>query len=170
MKNITQFLCLFLLCACLFGCCWGNEPGMPAQSSNYAPVTMLRTEFETSVETLQNQTIVNSGKIYVFDDFLFINEVNKGFHVFDYSNAENPVPLCFINTPGATDVSIKNGMLYINQAVDLITLKYNSDTKIFDVLYRNTNVFPQKISPDGFEFYDINANEIIVGFNLNSTK
>jgi hypothetical protein len=35
------------------------------------------------------QPIIKSGKIYIKDDLMFINDVNKGFHVYDYTDPKN---------------------------------------------------------------------------------
>ncbi len=117
-------------------------------------------------ELLPNQNLVKSGKIYIKDDLMLLNDLNKGFHVYNYSNPENPVKIAFIEIPGATDVAIRNSTIYINQAVDLVTLNYNSNTNTLNVLSRNRNIFPQKRSPDGF-VGNYAENQIIVNWILN---
>ncbi|OOV18741.1 hypothetical protein [Flavobacterium sp. LM4] len=97
---------------------------------------------------------------------MFINDVNKGFHVYDYSDPKNPVRLQFIKAPGATDLAIIDDVIYINQAVDLVTIKYNSATKKIDITNRNKNVFPQKKSPNGFSG-NPRENEIIIDWKTN---
>ena len=96
---------------------------------------------------------------------MFVNDVNKGFHIYDYSNPKNPIRTNFINVPGATDLAIKGNTIYINQAVDLVTATFNPATKIFTVTNRNRNVFPQKQAPNGFQGYT-KENEIIIDWNL----
>jgi hypothetical protein len=168
-KTIIKLSCFVCLPLLLVGCIFsnGNNVGdFPPQQTNYTPVIMQRSNFETAVATVASQSIKNSGKIYIFDHFLFINEVNNGFHVFNYENPENPISLCYIKVPGATDLAIRNSVLYINQATDLLTLKYNYQTEAFDFMNRNSNVFPQKVSPDGF-YASTNENEIVVNWLLN---
>ncbi|NJM80069.1 MAG: hypothetical protein HC854_11435 [Flavobacterium sp.] len=159
-KFILASISLFLV-SC-FGW-YGNQDDVFPQSNNFVPVIMDRTDFETSVALLPPKNIVNSGKIYIQQDYLFINEVNEGFHVFNYSNPSNPIPIAYIKTVGATDIALRNNTLYINQAVDLLTLKYNDENNTIEVTNRNRNVFPQKISPEGFSSSVAN-NEIIVNW------
>jgi hypothetical protein len=161
--KLSCFVCLTILLAGCFG--WGgnNVDDFPSQQSNYIPVIMQRVNFENAVGTIPTQNIVNSGKIYIFENLLFITEVNDGFHVFNYIDPTNPIPLNYIKAPGATDLAIRNSLLYINQATDLLTLKYNYQTNSFDFITRNLNVFPQKISPDGF-YTSLNTNEIVVNW------
>lgn len=61
------------------------------------------------------------------DDFLIINEPNKGFHIYDNTNPENSKKLKFLEVLSSTDVSIKGNSIYTNNAIDLITLLVNDD-------------------------------------------
>lgn len=165
MKHFKLLLvpALLLLTACV-GSVDDDRAVFPSQ--NYQAVILDRATFENSVEAMPAQSIVKSGKIYVKDQFLFINEVNKGFHVFDYQNPQNPQPLGFIQILGATDLAVRDNNIYINQAVDLVTLTYNPADNSLTVTKRNKNVFPQKVSPSG-QYGVINPNEIIIDWILN---
>lgn len=161
MIKITRFLLLFL-CSLLYVSCIGWEgDNDPVPQSSYSPVVLEREAFENSVQLLPPRSIEKSGKIYVKDDLLFINEVNKGFHIFNYTTPENPVPLSFLQILGATDLAIRDNVLYINQAVDLVSINYNLTQNTMAVSYRNENVFPQKLSPDGM-YATIENDEIII--------
>jgi hypothetical protein len=161
-KIVIRFCCFFCLLIVSVSCIRRTDDDF-FPTSQYKAVVMSRENFENAVGTFAPQNITKSGKIYIFDNFLFISEVNDGFHVFNYQDPTNPIPVKYIKAPGATDLAIRNGVLYINQATDLITLKYNEQTLSFDLMHRNENVFPQKIAPDGFE-QQIGANEIIVNW------
>ena len=142
----------------------GNDDDViPMPQSFYNPVIMSRTEFESAVTLIPNQEILKSGKIYVKGDFLFINEVRKGFHVFNYSDVTNPQLIAFIKIPGATDLAVRNNKIYINQAVDLVTLEYDSVSNTISVLSRNRNIFPPMLSPDGFPASS-SQDEVIVDY------
>lgn len=93
---------------------------------------------------------------------MFVNDINKGFHVYNYTNPTSPVKLGFIKILGATDLAIRDNTIYINQAVDLVTLNYNSANNSAQVLHRNKNVFPQKVSPLGNYAYESNENNIVI--------
>lgn len=161
MRKSTRFILLFL-CSLLYVNCIGWESDNDtAQQSLYSPVILEREAFENSVQLLPPQSIEESGKIYVKDNLLFISEVNKGFHIFNYTTPENPVPLSFLQILGATDLAIRDNVLYINQAVDLVSINYNLTQNTMAVSYRNENVFPQKLSPDGLSG-DIANDEIII--------
>lgn len=156
---------LLLLVSIMLASCWlPNEPNeFPRQE--YQPVIITRNVLETSIAFQNAQPIVKSGKIYIKGDLMFINDVNKGFHVYDYTNPSKPERLYFIKAPGATDLAIKGNTIYINQAVDLVTATFDPTTRIFKVTNRNKNVFPQKQAPNGFQGYT-KENEIIIDWNL----
>jgi hypothetical protein len=49
---------------------------------------LLFRALETSI-AFQNAQPIKSEKIYIKDDLMFINDVNKGFHVYDYTDPKN---------------------------------------------------------------------------------
>jgi hypothetical protein len=130
------------------------------------PIVMDRMDFENAISFSAPKEMAKTGKIYVKDQYAFICDVNKGFHIFDYSDAENPVEIGFLTVPGATDMAIRNNLIYINQAVDLITVSYQSADNSFEVLHRARNVFPQKFSSQA-DYVDLAANQIVVDFVAN---
>ena len=133
--------------------------------SNYDAITLGRPTFETSVSLQEAKGITDAGKIYVINDLLFVNEKNEGFHVFDNEDPQNPTALAFITAPGATDLAIKNNVYYINQAVDLIAVTYDKLDANLVVTKRIRNVFPVKISPDGY-IPDVENGAIIIDYEL----
>lgn len=143
--------------------CWGygETDDVQPPDYNYNAVVMNRDAFENAVSLTAAQPVVKSGKIYVKGDLLFVNDVNKGFHIYNCSTPDVMVPVAFLNVPGATDLAVRNNIIYINQAVDLITLVYNAEANTITLTKRNKNVFPQKPSPDN-NYQEVSENEIIV--------
>jgi len=135
-------------------------------TSRFEPVFLERTVFENSVSLKDSQPIDTSGKIYVKGNFLFINELNEGFHVYDNSDPTNPKVVKFITAPGATDMAIRSNMIYINQATDLIAIEYNPETNALNLTKRIPNTFPSLSSPDGEIAYAIPENSVVVDWKL----
>ena len=121
---------------------------------------------ENSIKLEPPRDIVNSGKIYVKDNPLFINEKNEGFHIYDNLDPKNPTPLHFLAIPGSSDLAIRDTFFYINQAVDLVTLSLDMNTKKISITGRTQNVFPGIISPDGVDFGSSINNEIVTNWVL----
>ncbi|MEW4924179.1 hypothetical protein [Algibacter sp. 2305UL17-15] len=155
-------LSAFLLSSCIY---FGGPDDEFEYNSKYEPVLVKRENFSSSVELLSPQTQKLMGKIYVKDNYLFISEPHKGFHIYDNSNPSSPIKLKFLKVLGSSDVSIKSDVLYINNAVDLIALTFKNDFSGVTVTKRVENVFPEMVSPDGY--YAIkSSDEVVVDWKL----
>ncbi len=157
-------LLLILPIALLLHSCWGWGTGevddMPPESA-YKAVTMPRSTFENAINLTSAKPVFKAGKIYIKDDLMFVTEENDGFHIYDYSNAASPRQIGYLQIPGATDVAIRGNNLYINQAVDLVTLVYQNNQ--ITLGGRTRNIFPQKASPDG-RWANVSNDQIIVNW------
>lgn len=159
-------LLLFLSVFTLQSCCYNCSDDINAKYiSSYEPVIFTRGELEASLQIRIPQPIAEAGKIYVFDDYLFVNEKRKGYHVFDNADPAAPRKMAFINLPGSTDLSIRDGVLYANQARDLIAFKINFATLGVEVTKRIPNTFPILYAPDGY-YPNVNEDEIVVDYEL----
>lgn len=134
--------------------------------SLYEPVLLHRENFENSVLLKDPIAIINSGKIYIKSNLLFINEVNKGFHIYNNVDPENPIPIKFLEAPGATDLAIRENVIYINQATDLIAILYDSQNNEITLKKRIPNIFPILWSPDGYYPNDLTDADIVIDWKL----
>ena len=167
MKSFTKYLAYPLILLLFGACCLGGDcPDMNPPRTSYTPVIISRAQLEASVLAQPEQSIYKSGKIYIKGNYMFISEVNKGFHVYNYSNPENPIKTAFINVPGATDLAIRNNIIYINQAVDLVTLNYDQSSNTINSIHRNRNVFPPKVGPNG-EIPSPTRDQIVIDWTPN---
>jgi len=83
-----------------------------------------------------------TGKIYIYNDFLFINEPNKGIHIYNNANPSAPVNLAFLQIPGNMDLAIQNNILYADSYVDLLAFDISIINNIKQVK-RVNDVFKQ---------------------------
>lgn len=121
----------------------------PYTFSDYKPVFMLRDELEKNVQLKGPKDILNSGKIYIKDHLIFINEKYRGIHVIDNTNPEDPTNFAFISIDGCIDIAVKDNVLYADNAVDLIAIYLRNEMTEIQVTKRIRNVFPVLVSPDG---------------------
>ena len=162
MKRIIQFSVLvFVLSLCQS--CWpfdwrGGEPATP--QIQYDPVIVSRAELENVILEAPKSTTKNA-KIYIKDQYIFVNDSKKGFHIIDNSNPSQPQKLKFLKAIGSTEVAIRNNVLYINQATDLVALQINPSTNQVQILKRITNVFPPLLSPNG-SMHTVNPNQVVI--------
>lgn len=152
---IMSFFLTLISCVEIFG---------PSEVSIYEPVQMTREELKNSISLTEAQDVVSSGKIYIKDDFIFVNDKYEGFHIYDNSNPSVPVKVKFLNIPGATDIAIRDNVLYVNQATDLVTLVLDTSNYTVEETGREIKVFtPLEISPDGV-YFTPEEQKIIVKF------
>ena len=82
------------------------------------PIADLRKSFAVEAP----RTPQEPGKIYVKDNFLFINEIKEGVHVYDNSNPSAPRALAFLKIPGNVDMAVLDNFLYADTYTDLLVL------------------------------------------------
>lgn len=88
------------------------------------------------------QTAKKTGKIYIYNDYLFINEPNKGIHIYNNANPNNPVNISFLQIPGNIDLAVHNNILYADSYVDLLAFDLSSINNI-KLVKRSPEVFKQ---------------------------
>ena len=103
MKKSYQSFLLFIGALVFFGCTDTCET--VSSYTYYKPVFMSKAELRDAIQFESSQGINQSGKIYFINDHLLINEPNKGIHIIDNANPENPQNLGFINIPGNFDLA-----------------------------------------------------------------
>ncbi len=98
------------------------------------------------------RVISNPSKIYLYKNYLLVNEAQKGVHIIDNSDPRNPIPLNFLQIIGNNDVAVKNGVLYADQFENLVTIHLDS---LENQLSKNriVDVF------ENFGFYDVMPDE-----------
>jgi hypothetical protein len=109
------------------------------------PVYKKLTDLRAAVKSTAATTIVNTGKLYLKDNWIFLNEQNKGIHVIDNSNPAHPVKAAFINIPGNIDIAVTQNTLYADLYCDLAAIDI-TDPRHITVSSFLTNTFPDKSS------------------------
>ncbi len=148
--KIIRYLGIGIFISLQTACYTDNDDYTDHTPSSYLPVLMSRTDFENSVAITTPRAVETAGKIYVKENILLVNEMRQGFHVYDNTNPESPKSIAFITAPGATDIAIRDNMLYINQATDLLAVQYDATTNKLTVTKRVPNTFPPLRSPEGY--------------------
>jgi hypothetical protein len=140
---------------------------------DYVPVLMDRDVMEASVHFDSSQPIKETGKIYVQGNYIFISEKYQGIHIIDNRNPSNPVKAGFFRVPGCVDMAIKNNVLYVDNAVDLVAIDFDSTNwSNSKVSSRIKDVFPelsppvQSYIPWEFTKESRPKNTIIIGWKL----
>ena len=94
----------------------------------FTQVTRSLVELRAQVKSESARTLVHPGKMYVKDNYLFVNEIKKGIHVIDNRNPASPKFVAFINIPGNGDIAVRNNILYADSFSDLVALDIEDPT------------------------------------------
>ncbi|MEO5891783.1 MAG: hypothetical protein ABIQ31_16165 [Ferruginibacter sp.] len=115
----------------------------------FMPVYKAKTEVWKSIRSAAPQPLRQTGKLFLFGRYLFVNEVNKGVHIIDNINPRAPKNLSFIAIPGNLDIAVKNNTLYADLYTDMITIDISdpADIKLKKVSDR---IFPERDYDNGF--------------------
>ena len=106
------------------------------------PVSMEVAEFRSmQVGPELPKSMSTTGKIYVYGNYLFINEPQNGIHIIDNRNPSSPKNLNFINIPGNVDMAVNGNFLYADSYIDLLAFDI-SDPHQVSLAARVEDVFP----------------------------
>ena len=64
------------------------------------PIYMSYEKMRAEVKFESAKKLETTGKIYFYQQYLFINEPFKGIHIYDNSSPSTPKKIGFINIPG----------------------------------------------------------------------
>lgn len=106
----------------------------------YEPVYMTLSEVRDAFEVSDPVTIERRGKIYLYKQYILLNELGKGIHIIDNANPENPQQLNFINVPGNFDMAVRGDILYADSFLDLLVIDI-SDLNDIRVIHRMEDIF-----------------------------
>lgn len=106
-----------------------------------APVYMSYEELRSAIKMSAPRELNKPGKIYFKDQYVLINEMMKGVHVYDVSDPSNPQNKGFIEIPGNVDIAIKENILYADSYIDLISIDVSNFDNITET-GRVEKVFP----------------------------
>jgi hypothetical protein len=111
----------------------------------YIPVYKTLTQVRASVKAEAPRPMQKTGKVYVYGNYVLLNEPNKGIHVIDNSNPASPKNIKFINIPGTNDLAVKDGYLYADCFGDLAVIDIrNAANPIKENIL--PGVFPDKMN------------------------
>jgi hypothetical protein len=120
---------------------------------------MKRETLEKSVSYSDEvREMKNIGKIYYKSPYIYVNEKYKGVHVINNSDSTKMVAKGFIVAPGCVDMAVKDNIIYLDNAVDMVS--FDLDKK--EVTERIKNVFPELAPPSGNVRYDSDRPEDFV--------
>lgn len=172
------FLVLFVALSAIFTSCSDDDNAEKKEYLVAVPLTSdLRVFKEEAVDVMEPEPIQQSGKIYAYQDYVFVNDLYRGIHVIDNSNPSSPQNIAFIKLEGNNDISIKNDRLYADSYGDLVIFDI-SDINDIPAAKRIENAIYQEFwctvgfdvdwpEADYFDYSGFDAgNEAIIGWEV----
>ena len=145
----------------------------PMPDSAYQPILMSRAQLDNSIKMLAPQPISNAGKLYQYGPYILVNERYKGVHLIDNREPAAPKKLGFLQVLGNIDFAVKENVLYVDNALDLVAIDLN-DLHNLRVSKRVRDVFPAMLPPDNLSSsYDragAPKDAVIVGWELKQAE
>nr|WP_297919297.1 hypothetical protein [uncultured Allomuricauda sp.] len=168
MKNRLLFFLSFT--PIFFSSCSDSTPD-DDQYAEYVvarPLILSKADFANGVDIVPPQPIDESGKVYTYGDYIFINDKSRGIHLVENSNPQQPVKIAFIEIPGNVDISIKDNFLYADSIMDLIVLDISDITDIQQVnrlenVLREGVIFPFEADIVEYGSYNYET-DVLVGW------
>jgi hypothetical protein len=109
----------------------------------YTPVYKLLPEVRAEMKSSPARDLKNPGKIYMYGNYIFLNEINEGIHVFDNSQPSSPKNIGFIPVPGNEDLAAQGNVLFADSYSDLVSFDI-SDPKNVTAINFAENAFPYR--------------------------
>lgn len=117
----------------------------------YTPILVERTALDTSVQYVPtSMSILDPGTMCVFQNWILLVEQYKGVHIIDNTDSSNPTRVGFLRVPGCQSVGVGNGVVYVDNAVDLVGVRFHPETGTVEEIARSRAVLPELISPEGY--------------------
>lgn len=158
---------------CLPGCTPNDRIiNTPDDGKAWVPVYMQPAEKE-AIGISKARITEKSGKIYVWGNYIFQNDQNKGIHVIDNSDRTNPHKIAFLSIPFNTEFAVRSNYIYANNVNDLVVIDIK-DVMQPVVAKRVEGAFPyinQKYPHQNGRFVCPDPSKgIVVGWELQDVK
>ena len=139
------------------------------------PQIMSKSAFRSAVQIDVPKSIEEAGKIYAYQDYIFVTDIDKGIHIIDNSNPSLPETIKFIEIPKNEDISVKDNFLYADSATDLLVFDISDIQNVSlverleDVFYIYNHDIPTEAQVVDYQNFN-SENDIIVGWTLNTER
>lgn len=88
----------------------------------FQPVYTPKSTVLAAINGDAGTAISRTGQIYVKGSYVYLNDPNKGIHIFDNSDPAHPVQTAFLNIPGNLNIGIRNNILYADMYSDVLSI------------------------------------------------
>jgi len=126
-KNMNRIIIssLAILLITLSGC---RDKVLITRQAN-SPIFQELTDWRASSFDFESSRDLNKpGKIYIYQDYLFVMEPMEGIHFIDNSNPADPSNMGFLPIYACADISIKDDFMYVDSYFDILVFDVSDKT------------------------------------------
>jgi hypothetical protein len=109
----------------------------------YDPIYTTLSKVRANMKSNPAQELKNPGKIYIYGNYIFLNESNEGIHIIDNSNPSAPRNIAFVTVPGNIDLAVKGNVLFADSYSDLVAFDISNPLNVTAKKFVN-NAFPYR--------------------------
>ena len=131
----------------------------------YTPIYETKERVTLNIKSNPAKEIQSPGNLFVYGNYIFLNEMDKGVHIIDNTDPSNPVDKAFIDIPGNLDIAVKGNILYADMYQDLVAVDI-SDPLHAKLVKTVPDVFGERYYANGFVAAN---NMVIVGWTRKDT-
>lgn len=127
--------------ALLFTACTKDKCTQEVTYWKDMPVYKTVEEVRVPITAQAARELENPGKIYLYNNYVLVNELLEGVHVIDNSNPAAPQNIAFIPIPGNVDMAMKGNVMYADNYMDLVAIDLTAPGQA-SLLKRIESLFP----------------------------
>jgi hypothetical protein len=135
---MKKTILLFVTASVLFSAC-NDIYKVDIKTKGMKPI-YANSSVSTVISNSAVQPMLNTGKILIWNQYILLNEYNKGIHIINNTDKTNPQKIGFISIPFNKDLSIKNNQLYVDNGKDLVVLDVSDILHVTEIS-RISNMF-----------------------------
>ncbi len=117
MKNLSLTFLIVLILGSLQSC---TDKYTETYQANVPEYMSLETWRAMDIAAETPRDLREPGKIYIYQNYLFIVERGEGIHIFDNANPSSPQNMAFLSIAGCVDLAVRNHILYADAYYDLL--------------------------------------------------
>jgi hypothetical protein len=129
-KTIRVIVVLLFVLPVAFSACIKDQCKLTRTYTWYKPVYRTKADVRANIKSNAPEDFKNTGKFYIYGNYIFLNEVDKGIHVIDNTDPAQPRNVAFISIPGNIDLAVKGNILYADLYTDLVAIDISNPTNV----------------------------------------
>jgi hypothetical protein len=151
-------LLIFLLSACL-------KNQLTHHYTIYIPHYSTKQEVRDQIALNPSRNMERPGSFAIYQQYLLINEAEKGIHVIQFKGNPYPTNIGFIPIPGNQGMAVRNDILYADCYTDLYAIDiHDIQNPVF--LNAQENIFTNRMNPYGLP----DNGQVLVSFTKKDTS